>query len=373
MRCLAKDPDDRFQSADEFADALDRAGAALDAQPLAPPALAGATLVRPLKERRPGVPADAGVAPLPAGAAGVRRPAAGIVPAGDIPAARARSGFSLSALLNGRAAAIAVAVAAVLAVAIASGIALSGDPDDTPPARPGTSAAATTASPLTPTTSTAGQTNPAAAAGASIVSPGQTNTGLQPTTSVGPGTSSPTQPPTAAAVSATSAASRGTPQSTPRTTQQTTPLTTQQTSASVASREAATSAPAQAAAVEPSVFVACQGFPDVCSVVRAEMARAFQRDGLMVARDRPAADVSVTAAVTLVSEVGSADFGTPMLTRTYSVELIGDARAGAPAMPDPRRFSFDPRIGGERLNENARLIAADAVTAVRAFLTRSRP
>jgi serine/threonine-protein kinase len=342
MRCLAKNPADRFQSADEFADALDRAGTALAAPPVMPPALAAATLVRP-----------AGVPPLPAGAAGVKRPAAAMVPEGDIPAARARSGFSLPALLNGRYAAIAVAVAAVLAVAIASGIALSEDPADRPPATPSTPAATNTASPVTPPASSTVQTSPAAAAGALT-------------------TSSSTQPPSATGGSVTGVASGGT-QTPPRTTQQTTPRPSQQTPAAVVSSEPAASAPTQAAAVEPSVFVACKGFPDVCSAIRAEMARAFQRDGLIVAADRSPADVGVTASVTLVSEVGSADFGTPMLTRTYSVELLGDARAGVVAMPDPRRFSFDPRFGGERLNENARLIAADAVTAVRAFLTRTRP
>jgi hypothetical protein len=129
----------------------------------------------------------------------------------------------------------------------------------------------------------------------------------------------------------------------------------------------------QAAAADPSVFVACKGFADVCSVIRAEMTRAFQRDGVSVTADRAPAGVGVTAVVTLVSEVPSADFGTPMLTRTYSVELVGDARGGVVAMPDPRRFSFDPRVGSERLNENARLIAADAVAAARAFVTRTRP
>jgi hypothetical protein len=129
----------------------------------------------------------------------------------------------------------------------------------------------------------------------------------------------------------------------------------------------------QVAAANPAVYVACKGFPDVCSVIRAEMTRAFQRDGVTVATDRGAADVGVTALVTLVSETAAADFGTPTLTRTYSVELTGDSRGASLAMPEPRRFSYDARVGSERLAENARLIAAGAVESARAHLTRSRP
>lgn len=117
----------------------------------------------------------------------------------------------------------------------------------------------------------------------------------------------------------------------------------------------------------------CEGFPDVCSALRAEMARAFQRDGLTVTRDAGAADFEIAAVVVLVDETTSAPFGTPLVTRTYSVELDGAASGAALAMPDPRRFSFDPRLGGERLAENARLIAADAAQSVRTFRARTQP
>jgi hypothetical protein len=119
------------------------------------------------------------------------------------------------------------------------------------------------------------------------------------------------------------------------------------------------------------VLARCDGFPDVCSVIRAEMTRAFQRAGMTVAADGAPADAVVTAAVTLVSQTPSADFETPMLTRAYSVELIGSSRGAALAMPQPRRFSFDSRFGSARLEEQARLIAADAAESVRSFLART--
>lgn len=133
------------------------------------------------------------------------------------------------------------------------------------------------------------------------------------------------------------------------------------------------SAGTQAPARAPSIYVGCEGFPDVCSALRAEMTRAFQRDGLTVTRDAGAADIQVAAVVDLVDETTSAPFGTPITTRTYSVELDGTASGASLVMPDPRRFSFDPRIGAERLAENARLIAADAAQTVRTFRARTQP
>jgi hypothetical protein len=132
-------------------------------------------------------------------------------------------------------------------------------------------------------------------------------------------------------------------------------------------------AAAQTTPRAPAIYVDCNGFADVCAALRAEMTRAFQREGLTVTRDAGAADIALSAVVTLVGETTSESFGTPIVTRTYSVELDGEARGASMAMPDPRRFSFDPRIGSERLAENARLIAADAAQSVRAFRARTQP
>ena len=366
MRCLEKNPEDRFQSADEFAAALERAGAGaqtMRVMPAAAASAAAATLVRP-----PALP---------------RHQPAAAVPAGDgVPAARVRSGLSLPGQIDRRAALVLVVIAAIGA-AIASGVALSDDspdvtastssnrqavqapppqPASVPPAAAAAAAAASGASPGTERGgSPAGGTSvPArlAAAGATGGDPGINPRAVRGSTpGSGPGaTGEPGRGPRAGSIPGP-VRDTGQPGEVP----------------SIGPPAASLPAAPAQVATDPSVYLACDGFPDVCSVIRAELARAFQRDGLTVASARGPADVGVTAVVTLVSETASADFGTPMLTRTYSVELTSESRGAVIAMPDPRRFSYDARVGSERLAENARLIAAGAVESVRAFLTRRRP
>jgi serine/threonine protein kinase len=353
MRCLEKDPADRFQSAEEFAEALERAGADVDTQRVAAAAPIVAAPVAATLLRQPA-----------AGRSPNRQGAAAKAPVSDgVPSARARSGLSMPGQIDRRVAVVLVVIAAIGA-AIASGIGMSDDPDDV--SRP--SANTTVSNPVTvnapapaPQPSPAALAVPPASAGspapATVVPEDdrpRVETTPEPARVRVPAPAPP--PPVASREPATSA-----------------PRTAGQTPAPAAAREQAPGPLQQAPAADPSVYVTCKGFPDVCSVIRAEMARAFQRDGLVVMNDRGPAQVGVTAAVTLVSETTSADFGVPMLTRTYSVELIGDARGASVAMPDPRRFSYDARVGSERLTENARLIAAGAVESVRAFLSRQRP
>jgi serine/threonine-protein kinase len=340
MRCLEKNPADRFQSADEFAEALARAGAAV---PLPAAAAAAApTLVRqPAQHRR-----------------------AGGAPASDgIPAARVRSGFPVPAPLAGRRAAIAAAIAVVVAAAIASGVALVHDPADATSVR----ATGSASLPAKPTPSTIQAGAPAGASGAQTSSPGSIPVVERRET---PGRR-PEIPARAAGIDTSSKVSSAPAGSVSRSTQQAPAVpAASRDQASGAQVQTTPAAAAPPGPVAPSVAIGCDGFPDICSAIRAEMTRAFQRAGMTVAADRASADAAVTTAVTLVSQTPSADFGTPMLTRSYSVELIGSGRGEALAMPAPRRFSFDPRFGGARLDENARLVAADALEAVRAFLAR---
>jgi hypothetical protein len=71
--------------------------------------------------------------------------------------------------------------------------------------------------------------------------------------------------------------------------------------------------------------------------------------------------------VSIVGEVGSLDFGTPLVTRTYSVAVLGESKGVEIVMPPARTFSFDARFGGARLQENLRVVAAGTAEGVREF------
>jgi eukaryotic-like serine/threonine-protein kinase len=375
MRCLEKNPDDRYQSADEFATAIEHAGIddGIPREAVVVPA-AGATLVRP--------PAIPGRRPAPA------------PPVGDgVPAARPRSGLSMPGQIDRRVAVVLVVIAAIGA-AIASGVALSDDSTNADPgpspSRPVATVPAPSATPAVPPAAEQAaervgvpeppvddanrlaETLPDGARRAPAGGVPTAARGNAPRSGVagegervpGVGQVRPFDDGQGGRSGSRAARSGGADEDVASAARERTPA---------AAREQIAAAPPQVSAASPSVYLACKGFPDVCSVIRAEMTRGFQRDGVTVAVDRGPADVGVTAVVTLVSETASADFGTPMLTRTYSVELTSDSRGTAVAMPEPRRFSYDARVGSERLAENARLIAAGAVESVRAYLTRSRP
>jgi hypothetical protein len=110
--------------------------------------------------------------------------------------------------------------------------------------------------------------------------------------------------------------------------------------------------------------VTCKGITDVCGVIRTEIVQSLQRDGFPVVGNLAPADIAVTVNVALVAETPSTQFGTPVITRTYSVDLTGVSRGAALIMPEPRVFAFDTLFTSARLQENARVIAAGAVEAV---------
>jgi eukaryotic-like serine/threonine-protein kinase len=123
---------------------------------------------------------------------------------------------------------------------------------------------------------------------------------------------------------------------------------------------------------DPSVFVECRGPGEVCGAVRAAFDQTLQRERLAIARTADRADIVLVATVTLVDERRDQQFGQTMAVRTYSMEVLGDAprMERVVPMPAPRTFSFDQRVGAERANENARAMAIDAVRHIRDFQKR---
>jgi len=75
-----------------------------------------------------------------------------------------------------------------------------------------------------------------------------------------------------------------------------------------------------------------------------------------------------------LQEKVSQQFGQTFATRTYQIELSGEApKVGEMiAMPPATTVSFDASFGRERLEEKSRLIAGDVVERVRAFVTKKR-
>jgi eukaryotic-like serine/threonine-protein kinase len=117
----------------------------------------------------------------------------------------------------------------------------------------------------------------------------------------------------------------------------------------------------------PPVFVQCDGPAQLCSAVRAEIVSALRRNNLPLAVSPEQAEVELTAVVGILGQTVAADFGTHMVTTTYSVDLLAESHGAEVAMPPAHTFSFDARFGSARLPEQARLVAAGAVEGVREF------
>jgi serine/threonine protein kinase len=355
MRCLEKDPDRRFQSAEEFADALEHASTEIDSVPPIPTAaipVMERTLVRPANTRQATIP-PAASAPQHVSVADVTQP---------VPASRPRAGLSGTHIV------VILFVFVGIAAAIVGGMRFMNARQEGGPT-------ATIQPPVSPSAPEPAPTPPAAQVPASPVS---AQTPASPAPNISSNAASAGPPPSiddgraripaarssvsrsqgpsaspAPAVQSTSPRSSSTPDRTPPSTG---PVTTP------APPPASTGPPPPPARIAPTVSVMCQGSPDVCGVIHAEIVRALQ--------DQVTADVEIAVKVAQVSERPSSQFGTPSTVRTYSVDLSGSSRGAVIAMPMPRVFGFDALFGRATLQENARQIASATLEAVRTSLTK---
>ena len=117
------------------------------------------------------------------------------------------------------------------------------------------------------------------------------------------------------------------------------------------------------------MYLQCTGEAEICGAVRTAIEQALQKAGLPSIRNPERAEVIMKATVTVLDERVNRQFGTTFVVRTYSVDVDAETARSSEAvpMPPPRTFSFDSQFGRERLTENARVIAADAVGQLRAF------
>jgi serine/threonine protein kinase len=125
---------------------------------------------------------------------------------------------------------------------------------------------------------------------------------------------------------------------------------------------------AQSEPDNPAILFQCSGAPMVCGAVRSAVSDALERNNMTAVRNPARALLIVTAMASVVQERVNNDFGTPLATRTFSVDLSAETRDGeVVGMPPSRTFSYDAQYGKDRLDENARLIAGEVVERVRAF------
>jgi hypothetical protein len=121
---------------------------------------------------------------------------------------------------------------------------------------------------------------------------------------------------------------------------------------------------------QPSVFVDCQGTADLCGAVRSAFDQQIESNGLGIARSKDIADILIVATIGVTAETRDEMF----TTRSYVLDVVGDAPKldKAVGMPAARSFSFDARVGRERLNENARAMAVQSINRVKDFIEKNR-
>jgi hypothetical protein len=142
--------------------------------------------------------------------------------------------------------------------------------------------------------------------------------------------------------------------------------------ASAASPEALESVPAPPPLpTDPSVEIHCQGLSDACASLRSELENSLRRAGLALAGP-DAAEVVVTLFTEEIESRSEEQFGTTFVVRTYSMEASGQApRFGeAVSMPPPEVFSFDTRLGRERLNQRSRALSEAVTRSIRQYWSR---
>ena len=86
------------------------------------------------------------------------------------------------------------------------------------------------------------------------------------------------------------------------------------------------------------------------------------------------ADIDVEAQVDVLQQNVDRQFGTTFAVRTYSIVLNGETTKTneVVSMPGVDNLSFDQRVGSERANERARLVAAGVVERVKEFAAKKR-
>lgn len=410
LRCLDKDPEKRFPTADAFAEALGRADATIAAPSetptrlfaaptdLAPSPVPGSrsatTVGAPVPAASP-APTDkmSTESPAPPAYPGAVPPSVAPMAATPAPApvadARSNSGTRPTVPAPAPMAAapqaaptakrtglwVTLGAVAVLVLAVAAmqlglipsgpgGSNTTGTPPQSAPAPQASPAAADAPAPVA--TRTPDPSSTAAASASRTEAPSATPTASRSSAAASNAAPTAGARPTIPAAASPAAAN---PPAAPERPAPATANRAEPAPSTTPTPSPATAPPSRAARPEnPPIFFRCEGVPAVCNALRASLFEALQKHNLPPVRDESRAAIILTGNVDIVQERVSRDFGTAMQTRTYTVDVSGEAKDGTPiSMPAPRTFSFDAQYGRERLDENVRLIAADVVEKIRAY------
>lgn len=123
----------------------------------------------------------------------------------------------------------------------------------------------------------------------------------------------------------------------------------------------------------PSVHASCRGLSDACASFQSALEQALEKAG-MVAAGEQEADILVVAFAEEIETRTEEQFGTTFVVRTYSIEVTSQAQRfdETVTMPPPERVSFDTRFGAEKLNERSRVLAGTVATTLQEYWSRKK-
>jgi hypothetical protein len=116
----------------------------------------------------------------------------------------------------------------------------------------------------------------------------------------------------------------------------------------------------------------CEGVRDACGALRVALGEAVEKRGMRMGRpDR--ADVFVRAEAEEIEARTEEQFGNTFVIRTYSVTLDAEVpRFGDSVTVPPRTFSFDARLGREKLRGEVFVIATSAAERIERYWEKKR-
>jgi len=408
LRCMAKDPAERFQTADDLGRALEQAAVALAGSAAAmeatlpmgmPSAAAGgiwdaatvpAGAVPPpssaqtAQARQAASPSSAAPTVKAQQAAAPRAPAdtratAAASPAAGAAVLRPVLPSSPSSASSRKTSPVFVAVVLLMAAGAAAIIYLNDFSGRTPRSQSATTTLA--GEPPAASLAMVPQKEPTPPSQAPASGQGSASGGTAPQSAAAvPAPASPrpaasqTSLPRASVPAAAASARASTDQNAAASARPATPAAAPPAPAPVSPREEPARRAALAAAIpeSPAVFFQCAGPSEVCAPLRAAVDEALEKGGLSSVRNAARADIAVATMVEILQQRVDRQFQTTFTVRNYSIEVSAETTGTSEtvSMPLSTTLSFDPQFGSERATEKARLVADGIVDRIKAFVRR---